>query len=377
MQLVEVDHIGLQPPQRGVAGPPHIPGPAVGHDVLIAAPAARTWWTRRRPARRSFSTRPTSSSLVNGPVHVGGVQQRRALRPARACTARSDSSPRCREALYAQLIGMHPRPDRPHVERRRADRPALHLAVTPPSCRAPQTNLCTHRDPSPYASRHDHGPPARVASHSRRTRSRDSRRASNYRFWDGDQDFPADPGRLRLLRRPVHEGPVELAVRPLPRHDAASGSSRPSPPASTTSLPGLGHLRPGVRLCNARGVHEASTAELALALILASLRGIPGFVRGQDNEEWRAGFCPGARRQVRADRRVRLDRRRHRGPARALRVRAGGARRALRAHHGARPGARRSTELPALLPEADVVVLVHAAHRPDQRAWWTPSSWPR
>jgi len=40
-------------------------------------------------------------------------------------------------------------------------------------------------------------------------------------------------------------------------------------------LPHLGQLPPGVRLCNARGVHEASTAELALTLILSSLRGIP------------------------------------------------------------------------------------------------------
>ncbi len=56
--------------------------------------------------------------------------------------------------------------------------------------------------------------------------------------------------------------------------------------------PGLGDVPAGVALCNARGVHEASTAELALGLVLASLRGIPGFVRGQDREEWRAGFYP-------------------------------------------------------------------------------------
>lgn len=42
---------------------------------------------------------------------------------------------------------------------------------------------------------------------------------------------------------------------------------------------GMGSLHPGVRLCNARSVHEASTAELTLALILASLRGIPASSR--------------------------------------------------------------------------------------------------
>ncbi|CAM5364025.1 hypothetical protein SFUMM280S_02456 [Streptomyces fumanus] len=51
-------------------------------------------------------------------------------------------------------------------------------------------------------------------------------------------------------------------------------------------------LGPGVRLCNARGVHEASTAELALTLTLASLRGVPGFVRAQQQERWEGGFHP-------------------------------------------------------------------------------------
>jgi phosphoglycerate dehydrogenase-like enzyme len=48
----------------------------------------------------------------------------------------------------------------------------------------------------------------------------------------------------------------------------------------------------GVTLCNARGVHDTSTAELALTLMLASLRGIPDFVRGQDAHEWRSATNP-------------------------------------------------------------------------------------
>ncbi len=46
------------------------------------------------------------------------------------------------------------------------------------------------------------------------------------------------------------------------------------------------HVPPGVRLCNAAGVHDASTAELTLSLILASLRGIPEFVRAQEDASW-------------------------------------------------------------------------------------------
>ncbi|WP_354637886.1 2-hydroxyacid dehydrogenase [Kitasatospora camelliae] len=62
----------------------------------------------------------------------------------------------------------------------------------------------------------------------------------------------------------------------------------------------LPHLPAGVTLCNARGVHDASTAEHAVTLLLAVLRGIPGFVRDQREERWVAGgFRPAL-----ADRRV-------------------------------------------------------------------------
>lgn len=52
----------------------------------------------------------------------------------------------------------------------------------------------------------------------------------------------------------------------------------------------LPYLPDGVMLCNARGVHDASTAELAVALTLASLRRIPEFVRAQDRQEWAFGM---------------------------------------------------------------------------------------
>ncbi|MGW3495802.1 2-hydroxyacid dehydrogenase [Streptomyces sp. NPDC001020] len=111
-----------------------------------------------------------------------------------------------------------------------------------------------------------------------------------YRFWDGAQEFPADPADCALYVVPYMKG-GEVAVRPM----AAMTSVR----VVQTLSAGVDHVQPGlhllpdgVQLCNARGVHDASTAELALTLILASLRGIPDFVRGQDREEWRAGFRP-------------------------------------------------------------------------------------
>ena len=48
----------------------------------------------------------------------------------------------------------------------------------------------------------------------------------------------------------------------------------------------LAYLRPGLTLCNARGVHDASTAELAVGLALASRRGFPEFIRDQVAGTW-------------------------------------------------------------------------------------------
>lgn len=48
----------------------------------------------------------------------------------------------------------------------------------------------------------------------------------------------------------------------------------------------LAYLRPGLTLCNATGVHDASTAELAVGLAIASRRGFPEFMRDQIAGTW-------------------------------------------------------------------------------------------
>ena len=48
----------------------------------------------------------------------------------------------------------------------------------------------------------------------------------------------------------------------------------------------LQYVPDGITVCNAAGVHNSSTAELALTLTLSSLRGIPDFVRAQDDGRW-------------------------------------------------------------------------------------------
>ena len=61
------------------------------------------------------------------------------------------------------------------------------------------------------------------------------------------------------------------------------------------------HVLPeGVALANAAGVHDASTAELAVALMLASLRDFPDFFAAQQEQRWLRGSIHGAL----ADRRV-------------------------------------------------------------------------
>jgi phosphoglycerate dehydrogenase-like enzyme len=63
----------------------------------------------------------------------------------------------------------------------------------------------------------------------------------------------------------------------------------------------LPDLPEGITLCNATGVHDASTAELAVGLTLAGLRGIGEYARAQPEGRWLGGT-----RTSLADRRVLL-----------------------------------------------------------------------
>ena len=113
----------------------------------------------------------------------------------------------------------------------------------------------------------------------------------------------------------------------------------------------LRYLPAGVTLCNAGGVHDASTAELAVGLTLALLRGLDDFARAMPQGTWVY-----ARRESLADKRV-------------LVVGAGGIGRALKARlepfetdvilvgRTARAGVHGAGDLLALLPAADVVIV--------------------
>jgi phosphoglycerate dehydrogenase-like enzyme len=113
----------------------------------------------------------------------------------------------------------------------------------------------------------------------------------------------------------------------------------------------LVHLPDGVMLCNARGVHDASTAELVVALVLASLRGLPDFVRAQRGGRWAHARYPSL-----ADRTVLLVGYGSVGRAVAHRL-AGFEVELVPVASAARDGVAGVADLPALLPAADVVIL--------------------
>jgi phosphoglycerate dehydrogenase-like enzyme len=61
----------------------------------------------------------------------------------------------------------------------------------------------------------------------------------------------------------------------------------------------LPHLPEGVTLASGTGIHDASTAELAVGLTIGALRGFPDFVRAAEHGSWVSGTRPAL-----ADRRV-------------------------------------------------------------------------
>ncbi len=113
----------------------------------------------------------------------------------------------------------------------------------------------------------------------------------------------------------------------------------------------LPHLPPGVTLCNAGGVHDDSTAELAVALVLAAQRGLPDFVRAQGAHRWAHATYPSL-----ADRHVVVLG--HGGVGRAVLARlAPFGCRLTAVARTAREGVVGLDALPDLLPQAEVVVL--------------------
>lgn len=167
--------------------------------------------------------------------------------------------------------------------------------------------------------------------------------------WDGTGDWPASVAEVELYVIPYMSGAHALA----PIVEMAKLQVIQTLSAGFDNIVPV--LPDGVTLCNARGVHEASTAELAVALMLASIRRLPEFVRAADGHDWLPGPTPAL-----ADKTVlivgygsvgeAIDRRLSGFEVDVRRV----ARSARSSPHGPVDALER---LPELLPGADVVVL--------------------
>jgi phosphoglycerate dehydrogenase-like enzyme len=114
----------------------------------------------------------------------------------------------------------------------------------------------------------------------------------------------------------------------------------------------VGHVPEGVTLCDGRGIHGGSTSEWALAAMLAVLRDIPRFTAAQQERRWE----PVVTDEL-AGKRVLIVGAGDVGQNVASRVQAFDAEPTL-VGRTARPGVHAVEELPHLLPDADIVVVV-------------------
>ncbi len=114
----------------------------------------------------------------------------------------------------------------------------------------------------------------------------------------------------------------------------------------------LPHIPPGVTLCNARGVHDASTAEWVVAAILAAVRDLPYFTLEQAGHRWSyrfTGCLAGATVLIVG----------YGSIGEAVEQRLAGFEVGIqRVARRARDGVAPVSELPGLLPGADVVVVL-------------------
>lgn len=162
--------------------------------------------------------------------------------------------------------------------------------------------------------------------------------------WDGNGPPPQDIERTEFLVL-AHGSPYAEVMAAMPRLRVVQATS-----AGIDYL--LGLIPDGVTLCDGRGIHGGPVSELILAGILASLRQLPGFVRAQDLGQWsqhRTGELAG--------RRVLIVGAGDLGEQTARRLRAFDAEPVM-VGRGAREGVHAASELPALLPAAEIVVLV-------------------
>ena len=112
--------------------------------------------------------------------------------------------------------------------------------------------------------------------------------------WD-DLNVPSKFKRLSPATNPAETSDLSEVTFYVPTYlggRQALELTKKMPNLKVLQVPNAGYddamefLRPGITLCNGRGIHDDSTAELAVGLTIASLRGFATFVRDQDKGEW-------------------------------------------------------------------------------------------
>ena len=171
---------------------------------------------------------------------------------------------------------------------------------------------------------------------------------------DGDE-FPGTLDEVAFYVLPYMKGPAVLAL----------AAEMPKLQVAQTLTAGyeefLPLVPPGVTLCNAAGLHDTSTAELAIALALASGRHLDDFARNQIAGAWRFEWG-----RALADQRVLIIGYGHIGQAIERRLDGFEVASVTRVARHARTGppeVRPIDELHRLLPQADVTFLI-APHTP-------------
>jgi phosphoglycerate dehydrogenase-like enzyme len=163
--------------------------------------------------------------------------------------------------------------------------------------------------------------------------------------WNGEPDRPERLGETEFWVPQVEDSTdLENKLAAMPRLKVVQLLS-----AGVEDV--LGKTPDGVALCDARGVHGGPVADLVLTLILATYRQVPHFVRAQEREEW-----DNVQGDDLEDKVVLVVGAGDLGEKTARRLKGFGAVPVMVAH-SARDGVHATSELPDLLPDADVVVL--------------------
>ena len=125
----------------------------------------------------------------------------------------------------------------------------------------------------------------------------------NHVVWTQWDDLKAPEGITVLgpATAPIDSAAMDEVTFYVPRYMSGLAGLEPIRRMSSlrhVQLPNAGYddavafRREGLTFCNARGVHDISTAELALGLMIASLREIDKFVLAQSTGQWIQGPRP-------------------------------------------------------------------------------------